>query len=241
MSISRSSNKSVCVSTAGGVENPLSLNDPLIAAMARGDLLWGDLCIDVYPVSTNSVSVPVRSVPVRPVRSEEELFTQSFSRDMDMHFTGMYDTATMSDSDYEALMTWLCESGWDIVSEHRRSVHAFPDNLPSRVWIAPSRFELAAQADTGCCSGHKHAPNPKKRAAIPIPRFCKAAAACTEEGCRYIHEDSMPRLNQPCSFGAECGATDATGIKRSQCLRMHPGETWTSSLVITRPVPASTP
>lgn len=234
MSRSRSSNSnSVCISTAGGVENSLSLNDPLIAAMARGDLLWGDLCITTPSTISSFPSIP--SIPSSVLRSEEDLFLQSFSRDMDMHYTSMYDTATMSDSDYEALMTWLYDSGWEVVSEHRRYVQAFPDNQPARVWVAPSRFELAAQADSGCSHSHSHAHPVKKRAPVAIPRFCKAAGDCTEEGCRYIHENTMPRLNQSCSFGAECGASDPTGLKRSQCLRMHPGETWDSTLVITRP------
>ena len=74
-----------------------------------------------------------------------------------------------------------------------------------------------------------------RRKGAPVPRFCRAAGACTEEGCRYVHGDTIPRVNKPCGFGADCGASDPTGVKRSQCLFMHPGETWNSSLVIRRP------
>jgi hypothetical protein len=42
-------------------------------------------------------------------------------------------------------------------------------------------------------------------------------------------------VNQPCSFGAACGSSDPTGVKRSQCLHMHPGETWVEGMVINRP------
>jgi hypothetical protein len=71
-----------------------------------------------------------------------------------------------------------------------------------------------------------------------IPRFCRAGAECADLECRFVHADTIPRINEPCKFGAECGASDPTGLKRSQCLRMHPGETWTAEMVIVRPPPA---
>jgi hypothetical protein len=67
-----------------------------------------------------------------------------------------------------------------------------------------------------------------------IPRFCRDAASCDKEGCRYVHGNKIDRLNEECAFGATCGAKDPTGLKRSQCLRMHPGETWNSMLTVCR-------
>jgi hypothetical protein len=65
-------------------------------------------------------------------------------------------------------------------------------------------------------------------------RFCRATA-CTEAGCRYVHGDTIPKMDKPCGFGATCGASDPTGLKRSQCIYMHPGEVWTADLCIHRP------
>ena len=237
------STQSLRKSTAGGVDASASLLDPVILAMIQGNQLWGDIafppsvCLDgvvsVTPSSFQSADASVRM-------TEEQLLALPFASRVEMRFSNMYDIAALSDSDYEAFMFCLFDAGWDVVSESRRCVHAYPDTLPSRVWVPPSRFELAAQADA-CCSGHSHkhsAPvQAKKKAPVAIPRFCKAGAACAEEGCRYIHGDTIPRLDKPCSFGAECGASDPTGVKRSQCLYMHPGETWNATLVITRPAP----
>lgn len=245
------SSKSVCKSTAGGVDPCFSLFDPIILAMIQGNQLWGDICVPPSVCNDGVVTVAQSSFhSVEPVESpvrmtEEQLLAFPFASLVEMRFSNMYDIAALSDSDYEAFMICLFDAGWDVVSESRRCVHAYPDSLPSRVWVSPSRFELAAQSGLEeCCSGHKHnhshAPAPtasKKRTPVAIPRFCKAGAACAEEGCRYIHGDTIPRLDKPCSFGATCGASDPTGVKRAQCLYMHPGETWDASLVITRPAP----
>ena len=71
-----------------------------------------------------------------------------------------------------------------------------------------------------------------KRNGCPVARFCKEAKACPTAGCRYVHGDTIPRINEPCKFGEGCGSGDAA--KRATCLRMHPGETWTPELVIKR-------
>jgi hypothetical protein len=76
---------------------------------------------------------------------------------------------------------------------------------------------------------------PKKAAAkgvVIIPRFCREAGACTKEGCRYVHGDTIQRVDKPCGFGAECGKGDAA--KRSSCIYMHPGEVWSADLVVHR-------
>jgi len=71
-----------------------------------------------------------------------------------------------------------------------------------------------------------------KRNGCPVARFCKEGTACPTAGCRYVHGNTIPRVNEPCKFGAGCGSGDAA--KRATCLRMHPGETWTAELVIHR-------
>jgi hypothetical protein len=71
-----------------------------------------------------------------------------------------------------------------------------------------------------------------RRNGCPVGRFCKEATACPTAGCRYVHGNTIPRVNEPCKFGEGCGSGDAA--KRATCLRMHPGETWTPELVIKR-------
>jgi hypothetical protein len=221
----------------------LAFDDPLFAAMRRGDMLWGDLLV---PSSIVAIYTPP---PSRPLLTEEDFWAQHWSASVDCHWSDCYDTSTMSATEWESMMTWLYAVGWDIAHESRRYVRAFPDNQPARVWVAPSRFALLAQSDDSshsvhCCSKpivQLSAPGSDKgkRKGVPIPRFCKAASACQEAGCRYTHGDTIPRVNQVCSFGASCGSSDPTGVKRTQCLHMHPGETWVEGMVITRPAPAN--
>ncbi len=229
-------------------------SDPIYAAMRRGDMLWGDLLI---PSAAVAVYTPPPVDDSRPVYGEEDFWSQTWSASVDCHWSDCYDTSAMSAADWEAMMTWLYAVGWDIAHESRKYVRAFPDNQPARVWVAPSRFALLAQSDDSSHPVHHHHSNScshssksvvqlsapgsdkGKRKGVPIPRFCKAAAACTEEGCRYTHGDTIPRVNQVCSFGASCGSSDPTGVKRSQCLHMHPGETWAEGMVITRPAPSN--
>ena len=71
-----------------------------------------------------------------------------------------------------------------------------------------------------------------RRNGCPVARFCKEARACPTAGCRYVHGDTIPRIDEPCKFGATCGSGDAA--KRATCLRMHPGEKWTAELVVKR-------
>jgi hypothetical protein len=67
-----------------------------------------------------------------------------------------------------------------------------------------------------------------------VPRFCRTSA-CADAACRYVHADTIARINEPCNFGAACGASD-TG-KRALCIRMHPGEKWSADMVVHRPAP----
>ncbi len=218
--------------------DPVALlrDDPLMAAMSDPKLLWGDICLAADPQGSYEPTAPI---PERPLLTEDDLWAQPWAADLEMHSSAVYDTASMSDADWETMMSWLYHNGWDIQQESRQSVTAIPDNQPARVWVSPSRFDILLQADSHSHNHHSchhsHSQEKPKRKPVAVPRFCRAGTACTEEGCRYIHGDTIPRLNEPCAFGAGCGASDPTGLKRSQCLRMHPGETWTPELVVTRP------
>lgn len=63
----------------------------------------------------------------------------------------------------------------------------------------------------------------------PIPRFCKLGRTCPKPGCRYVHGDTIPRINMPCRFGDSC-----CGEKKASCLHMHAGETYVKGMVLTR-------
>jgi hypothetical protein len=235
-------------------------DDPLFAAMDRGEVFWGDLlstcCADkpvAIPVTPaeDEDDEPLRSLwanPSAPLRAkEEEIWQQPFSTDLEEYWPETYDTRAMSDADYHALMGWLYSKGWWVDSYDRAGVRCWTDNAPSRRWdsaaMAPEGELHVRWADMeepkpkakACCGGHGPRPAPAKKGPVTIPRFCREAHACSAAGCRYVHGDTIPRLNESCAFGEGCGASDPTGVKRSQCLRMHPGETWTPELVIRRP------
>lgn len=104
--------------------------------------------------------------------------------------------------------------------------------------------DAPADHSSSCCCAAAAPKAPKKKALraaglapVPVMRFCRAGEACPEKetGCRYVHGDTIPKIDKPCGFGAECGASDATGLKRSQCIYMHPGEEWSADLCIHRP------
>jgi hypothetical protein len=133
--------------------------------------------------------------------------------------------------------------GWSVstyengmADETRLWVVCQPDTLPPRVWVRPNRFEGAAQllAETAPVPVPVPVAAPKPR--YVIPRFCRDSAggvACADPACRFAHDDTIPRVNEPCKFGEGCGASDPA--KRALCIRMHPGEEWSEDLVIVRP------
>jgi len=222
--------------------------DPIMQAMERGDILWGDLIVDAEPAAPAPAPV-VRRVSSDQERcdawlrhcdvEEAELWEQPFARDLEMYWSDCYDTRPLSDADYAAFMTWIHAHGWTVEYADRAGCKAVPDNegVPTR-WVPPSRF--TEEAAPCCGGGHSHgalaAPGTDvgRRKGAPVPHFCRAAGECKEEGCRYVHGDTIPRVNKPCGFGEACGASDPTGVKRSQCRYMHPGEEWSADLVIRR-------
>ena len=233
---------------------------PVLEAMLRGDAetLWGDLVFVAEPMSSRPLVAPT---PVRRrANTEEDFWAQAWANNLTELWSDAYDTSRLTDAEWEGMMTWLFDNGWDVSDWDRQSVSCEYDNAPPRVWIAPRILEELAAADAaaprrgysrscghrafpepdhGAC-GHTH-PKPaggmahtqaKEKVAIVIPRFCRAAGACTDAGCRYTHGDTIPVQNKPCAFDGRC-----CGEKRATCTYLHPseGETWTADLVRHRP------
>jgi len=204
----------------------LNMNDPYTEAMSSGSS-WGDLEEPMIFGYTPTLEELVERVAEDLRVQEESIWKQSWSDRLATYYADTYDLRDLTEGEYEACMQWMYEKGWDIRQEDRDGVKAYPDNLPPRVWVAPpSRFEKLV-VEPCCDHGHK-----EKKKTAPVPRFCRDTA-CADANCRYVHGDTMPRLNQPCNFGAACGASDPA--KRALCIRMHPGEIWTADLVVHRP------
>lgn len=189
--------------------------------------------------------------------AEGALWTQPFAGNLEMYWSDVYDTRALTDAEYEACMTWLYDQGWELQGEIRSGFQGWPADLPPRVWVAPrasSRFDALAVTHAPHVTGthahtESHAPapstghqgrrQPAPKKSVTVPRFCRDSCGgvpCADAACRYVHADTMPRLDKPCGFGAACGASDP--VKRAACLYMHPGETWTADLCVTRPAPA---
>jgi hypothetical protein len=164
-------------------------------------------------------------------RSEDEFWAQSFTETLEERIPDYYDTTGLTDDEFHAMLAWTYDKGWNVDICGRETVKLQSDDGPSRRYIAENFWERPAP----CCShDHSHSHKPKKTSTIP--RFCRTAN-CEDLDCRYVHGDTIPKTNRPCGFGAECGASDPTGVKRSQCLFMHPGETWTAASCIHKPAP----
>jgi hypothetical protein len=162
-------------------------------------------------------------------RSEEEFWAQSFTQNLDERIPDYFDTTGLTDDEFHAMLTWVYANGWKVDVCGRDSVKLVSDDGPSRRYI-PDNF-WTHKPEHGMCCSHKH---DKKAKTSTIPRFCRAAV-CEEADCRYVHGDTIPKTNRACGFGEGCGASDPTGVKRSQCLFMHPGETWTTESCIHKP------
>lgn len=223
--------------------------DPEMAALDAPGACWGDLFMGPLPVAP----VPAE-VEDRPLRgTESDLWSQPFAANLEVYTADVYDTRALTDDEWNAMMSWLYWKGWWVDDFERHWVSAEPDDLPARHWCPPRpetpepEHEVCAgpcrrweDADAPAAAAAPKAPKKKAlRAAglapVPVMRFCRAGCACAEAGCRYVHGDTIPKVDKPCGFGAECGASDPTGLKRSQCIYMHPGEEWTADLCIHRP------
>ena len=224
--------------------------DPEMVALSAPGLYWGDIILG------RPVPVVAELPAERPLRGTlSEFLAQPFAANMEEYTMDVYDTRRLTDEEWNAMMSWLYWKGWCVDEFERGWVSAEQDDLPARHWCPPRPEPpiSAGRADdeTGpkkvvCWSscddeaGAKKEPKKKAlRAAghtpVPVMRFCRAVGICTEAGCRYVHGDTIPKMDRPCGFRAECGASDPTGLKRSQCIYMHPGEEWSADLCIHRP------
>ena len=187
------------------------------------------------------------------LRDEVELWREFGLSGLDEHNEGVFKTDEMSDGAYILFMQWLYRHGWDVTVEDRNFVYAEPGFFMCRTWTPQKPVERIAPAPSKRWEPEpvfhpvvKSVPKPEKqveelsapgtdigrRNGCPVARFCKEGHGCQTAGCRYVHGDTIPRVNEPCKFGASCGSGDAA--KRATCLRLHPGEVWTADLVITR-------
>jgi len=231
---------------------------PVLEAMLRGDAdtLWGDLVFVAEPLTSRPLVAPTPTR--RRANTVDDFWAQAWATNLTELWSDAYDTSRLTDAEWEGMMTWLFDNGWDVSDWDRQGVSCEFDNAPPRVWIAPRILEELAAADASAprrgysrSCGHRAFPEPtdcdakpavrtqKEKVAVVIPRFCRAAGACTDAGCRYTHGDTIPVQNKPCAFDGRC-----CGEKRATCTYLHPseGETWTADLVRHRPAAlAATP
>lgn len=231
--------------------------DPEMEALDAPGACWGDLFAG--PVVADTPTEPTEERPLRG--TPEEFWAQPFAANLEVYTMDVYDTRALTDEEWNAMMSWLYWKGWWVDDIGRESVCAEPDDLPARHWCPPRAGTPEPEPEPECAGGpcrrwaadepaaaaaEPKAPKKKAlraafpsadgKAPVPVMRFCRAGAACPEKetGCRYVHGDTIPKVDKPCGFGAECGASDPTGVKRSQCLYMHPGEVWSADLCIHR-------
>ena len=164
-------------------------------------------------------------------RAEADMWSQPFAQALELYTSDHYNTKAMSDADYDEFMTWILDQGWDVEEPvDRAHVCAEPGTHPSRPW---DRFAAVAAAATPIPEKPRH--HHRKDHSFPVARFCREGHECAKADCRYVHGNTIAKLNRPCQFKSTCGCLDPTGIKRSQCLYIHPGETWVAGMVVVRP------
>ena len=219
----------------------------LLSTFFSADMNWASLMEETAPTAMSTASMVQHSagywyVPQTRL-SMDDLEQQRFAINLEEVAPNTFDVTGLCHGEWVGLMTWLYAAGWNIdpatetpFRGHCAPLLVFkPADLPPRIWVEPEecvRISVApSQAKT-----EKTAKTEKPAKSVVIPRFCRSTC-CEDTACRYVHGNTIPRLNEPCGFGAACGASDPTGVKRSQCLRIHPGETWAADLVIHRPAP----
>jgi len=236
---------------------PPSMDD-VLCAMAAGDRSWADIMDEMsgVPAATSASCAPV--VRARRTNTWDDFCALPFSAGLRELWGDCYDCSSLTEADWNDMMRWLFDAGWDVGRYDRNCVEFEVENGPSRTWIPPAELEAMLEEDAAlrrrshprrthghghghghggaadCCStvaAPKEPKEPKK--VVVVPRFCREGTACAKTDCRYVHGDTIQRVNKPCGFGADCGKGDAA--KRAMCLYMHPGEEWSDSLVIRRP------
>ena len=219
----------------------------LMRVLAEVPTSWGASVgdPDISPAAVQALLKRRRSplaAPAPRLRADwPDFYAQPWAEKVELRGSDYLDLSDLTEDEYEAAMSWIYFMGWSVstyengmADETRLWVVCQPDTLPPRVWVRPNRFEGAAQllAETAPVPVPVAAPKPR----YVIPRFCRDSAggvACADPACRFAHDDTIPRVNEPCKFGEGCGASDPA--KRALCIRMHPGEEWSEDLVIVRP------
>ena len=160
-----------------------------------------------------------QALTARTWAMEDALWDQPFSRYLEERIHGVYDCSSMPEREYAAFMQWLFSNGFEASAQsHRGIVQARWADLPARHWKPTRAAKWRPEEGT-------------------IQRFCiKCPWGLPVEGCKYVHGDVIHRVNFPCKFALTC-----KGTKRTQCLHMHPDETWTPELVIRRQPPPISP
>ena len=235
------------------LKEKIALN-PLLAAMCRGDVSWADdmegprgspSADFIAHITAVEEELQAAKAAAHEAQAMEEasIWHQPFSRNLEAHCGDRFDLSDLTELEYAACMTWLYANGW-YVTGGRNNLEAYSADLPPRVWVMDRFATLMEEEAPAPAQALAQAPAPKpkaKKTAVTVPRFCRASSggvACADAACRYVHADTMPRLDEPCAFGAACGGTDPA--KRALCIRMHPGETWDATLVVNRPVAPAT-
>jgi len=161
----------------------------------------------------------------------ENLFTQPFAayivRSSCSSKSKVLDLSFLSDTEYESLMSWIYEAGWDILTESRSSITVNPEaHLPPRLWVP-----LGATATAS--------PTRTRRRPATIPRFCRHGPNCPDQdtACYYTHGDTIHCIDEICAFDNPAEGGCCSGEKRKTCIRIHPseGQIWTPELVVHRP------
>jgi len=82
-----------------------------------------------------------------------------------------------------------------------------------------------------------------RRNGCPVLQFCKEGTACPTAGCKFVHGNTIP-VKETCCGGPREGphAGDPAHCTkriaapgRTPCIFLHPDQTWTAELVVTRP------
>lgn len=183
------------------------------ALMARLQAASADKAPKEHPMILLRESEEGMVLTTRGWAMEDAMWDQPFSRYLEERYHGLYDCGSMPERDYAAFMQWLLANGFDACTQsHRGIVRAVWTDQPARTWKPTKAAKWRPEEGT-------------------IQRFCiKCPWGLPVEGCKYVHGDVIHRVNFPCKFALTC-----KGTKRTQCLHMHPDETWTPELVIRRP------
>lgn len=198
-------------------------------------ILWGDLLfpsvepipagfIDPHKKVKKSAPVPVTEKSCSANAKILDLLNLPFASKLEMHTGSVFDMRGMSDSDWNTLMSWVYAHGWHVDSGNREWMSAWPESHSPKEWP----LGLSTPLDWCVISGVLIQRVEK------IARFCSYGDHCRNPHiCAYIHEDTMPVLKKPCTFGLTCGKR--TG--KSPCAYLHPDEVWSPTLVRHRPSP----